>query len=93
MLDGHSGEALVHAKVRVLRGDEVMHDGELVSLKHFKQEVKSVRDTHGRQSDRRHQSSERLIYGTGASTRAAETMGYGGSHEGTPIVAESDGCC
>ncbi|MDP8263379.1 MAG: translation initiation factor IF-2 [Candidatus Ancaeobacter aquaticus] len=36
------GKILRNAKVRVLRGDEIVHDGELSSLKRFKDEVKEV---------------------------------------------------
>jgi translation initiation factor IF-2 len=38
-----SGEATLAAKVRVERKDEVVHEGRIVTLKHFKDEVKSVR--------------------------------------------------
>ena len=38
-----SGEVNTSAKVRVERGGEVLHEGKLVSLKHFKDEVKKVR--------------------------------------------------
>ena len=38
-----TGEASASARVKVLRGEDVLHDGSVVSIRHFKQEVKSVR--------------------------------------------------
>ena len=38
-----NGEIRRNAKVRVVRGDEVLHEGELASLKHEKDNVKEVR--------------------------------------------------
>ena len=37
------GEACIPARARVLRGEEVVHDGSALTLKHFKQEVRRVR--------------------------------------------------
>jgi len=38
-----NGEIRRNAKIRVVRGDEVLHEGELASLKHEKDNVKEVR--------------------------------------------------
>jgi translation initiation factor IF-2 len=38
-----AGDADVSKRARVLRGGEVLHDGRLVSLKSFKQEVKTIK--------------------------------------------------
>ena len=37
------GEARMRHKARVLRGDEVLYDGKIVSLRHFKETVASVK--------------------------------------------------
>ena len=37
------GEASIAARVRISRREDVVHEGSAVSLKHFKQEVKTVR--------------------------------------------------
>ena len=39
----NTGEATVNSRARVERGGEVVHEGKVISLKHFKQEVRTVR--------------------------------------------------
>jgi len=38
-----SGLATVNSKARVVRGETNVHDGKVISLRHFKQEVRSMK--------------------------------------------------
>ena len=38
-----TGEASINSQARVRRGDDVVHEGRVISLKHFKEDVRSVK--------------------------------------------------